>query len=145
MEEMNINWLAFAVAVVAQMVVGYLWFHPSVMGKVWAKANGIDIKDMKPKNAGVTYGITILLTLFFTMWLTINVTGPGQDVAPDGHSFHTFQHGLGHAILITFFIMIPVFGTPALFEKRGWGWFIVHVGYWFLRMAVAFGILSAWR
>ena len=33
MEEMQINWMAFATAVVAQMIVGYLWFHPAVMGK----------------------------------------------------------------------------------------------------------------
>lgn len=142
---MHFNWAAYGVAVVAQLIIGYIWFHPSVMGKVWAKANGIDIKDLQPKNAGLTYGVTLLLTLIFTFWLMMNVAGPGQDVAPDGHSFHTFQHGLAHALLLTIAVMIPVFGTPALFEKRGWGWFLVHTGYWFFRMAVAQGILSFWR
>jgi len=141
----HINWAAFAVAVVAQMLVGYIWFHPAVMGKMWAKVNGLDINNMKPTNAGMTYGLTILLTVIFTFWLTMNVTGPGQDTAPDGHSYHTFQHGLAHAALLSIMIMLPVFGTPALFEKRGIGWVIVHVGYWFFRMAVAAGILSVWR
>lgn len=145
MEEMHINWAAFAVAVVAQMVIGFLWFHPSVMGKMWAKANNIELKDMNPENAGMSYGITILLTIVFTFWLAGNVTGPGQQVAADGHSFVTFQHGLAHALALSIMVMLPVFSGPAIFEKRGWKWAVVHVGYWFARMAVAAGILSAWR
>lgn len=145
MEEMHINWAAYAVAVVAQMIIGYLWFHPAVMGKMWAKANGISVEEMKPKNMAMTMGITILLTLLFTFFIMTNVTGPGQSVAPDGHSYVTFQHGLAHALILTIMVIIPVLGTPALYEKRSWGWVIVHVGYWFLRLAVAAGILSMWR
>ncbi len=145
MEEMHINWAAYGLAVVAQIIIGYIWFHPSVMGKMWAKANGIEIKDIMPKNPGMAYGLSILLTLFFTMFMVTNVTGPGQDTAPDGHSYHTFQHGIAHAIVMTLMIIVPIFGTLALFTKKNWAWFIVQTGYWFLRMFVAFGILSAWR
>ena len=142
---MNINWAAFAVAVMAQMVVGYIWFHPAVMGKMWAKANGFDINDSKPKNMGMTVGVTLLLTVFFTLFLMVNVAGPGQDVAPDGHSYITFQHGVAHAAILSIMVMLPVFATPALYEKKGWNYVLVHVGYWFCRMAVGAGILSAWR
>jgi Protein of unknown function (DUF1761) len=145
MEEMQINWAAFAVAVVAQMVIGFLWFHPAVMGKMWAKANGVSIEEMKPKNPGMVYGLTILYTLFFTMFLITNVTGPGQDVAPDGHSYVTFQHGLAHAVILTIMVILPVIGTPALYEGKTKGWMVVQIGYWFARLAVAAGILSAWR
>jgi len=135
------NWIAYAVAVVAQMIIGYIWFHPAVMGKRWAKANGINIEDMKIANPGMTYGLTILYTLIFTFWLAINVTGPGQE----DMKYHTFQHGIAHATLLTIMVILPVIGTPGLFEKKGFGWTMIHVGYWFLRMAVAQGILSLWR
>jgi hypothetical protein len=69
------------------------------------------------------------------------VTGPGQEDV----KFHTFQHGVAHAILLSIMVMLPVFGTPALYEKRSWSWTLCHVGYWFVRMAVAGGILSLWR
>ncbi|MFN0032700.1 MAG: DUF1761 domain-containing protein [Flavobacteriales bacterium] len=141
----NANWIAYAVAVVAQMVIGFLWFHPSVMGKMWAKAIGTTVEGLKPKNPGMVYGLTILYTLLFTFFLMTNVTGPGQDVAPDGHSYATFQHGLAHAVALTLMVILPVLGTPALFEGKSKGWMIVQVGYWFVRMAVALGILSAWR
>jgi len=139
------NWTAYAVAVVAQLIIGYIWFHPSVMGKMWAKANNSDYETMKPDKPGMMYGLNLVFTLLFTVFLMINVTGPGQDTAPDGHSFHTFQHGFAHAVILTIMIIIPIFGTPAVFEKRGMNWVIVHVGYWFLRLAVAGGILSMWR
>ncbi len=142
---MEVNWLAFAAAVVAQIVIGFVWFHPSVMGSVYAKARGITVDELKPKNPGLTYGLTILMTIFFTMFLMANVTGPGQDTAPDGHSYHTFGHGLVHAMIFLFMVLIPVFGTPALFENKGRNWFLIHIGYWGLRAVAAFGILSMWR
>ncbi len=141
MEELQINWMAFATAVVAQMIVGYLWFHPAVMGKIWARSLGKTYEDLTPKNPAVTYGIAFLLTLLFTMFLVANVTGPGQEDL----KFHTFQHGIVHAITLALMILLPVFGTPALFEKRDWRWVLVHVGYWFCRIGVAAGILSYWR
>jgi hypothetical protein len=138
---MEINWIAFALAVIAQMVVGYVWFLPGVMGKMWARANGATMEDMKPQNMGMTMGFTIFFTLLFTFWLNLNVNGPGQEDA----RFATFQHGIAHAVALTLFIVLPMFGTPALYEKRGWNWVLVHAGYWFARMAVAAGILSLMR
>lgn len=138
---MNFNWIAYAIAVVSQMVIGFVWFHPAVMGKMWAKACGVTVEDMKPSNPGLTYGLTILYTLIFTFWLMINVTGPGQEDV----KFHTFQHGLSHAALLTVMVIIPVIGTPAVFEKKGLNYMIVQCGYWFFRMAVAQGVLSLMR
>jgi hypothetical protein len=141
MQEFHMNWGAFAVAVIAQIIIGYLWFHPSVLGRTWARANGIAIEEMKPKNPGVVYVLTILYTLLITFWLAINVAGPGQEE----EKYHTFQHGIGHAIGLTIMVILPVIGTPGLYEKKSAAWTLVHVGYWFVRMAVAQGILSLWR
>ncbi len=145
MEEMQFNWFAYTTAVVAQMIFGYIWFHPSVMGKMWAKSIGVAVEDLKPKNPGMVYGLTIVYTLIFTMWLMINVTGPGQDTAPDGHSYHTFQHGVTHALLLSIMVILPVIGTPALFEGKPKSWMVVQMGYWVLRLVIAQGILSVWR
>jgi hypothetical protein len=137
----NFNWIAYAIAVVAQMIIGFIWFHPAVMGKMWAKSIGMTVEEMKPKNPALTYGLTFIYTLIFTFWLAINVIGFGQE----DPKFHTFQHGLAHATLLSIMVIIPVIGTPALFEKKKFGYMAVQVGYWFLRMAVAQGIISAWR
>lgn len=138
---MELNWMAIGAAIIAQMVVGYLYFHPSVMGKKWAAANGKSLEEMMPTNMGLTMGLTILLTIFFTMFLAVNVTGPGQEDI----QFHTIKHGLFHALILAIMVILPIFGTQGMYEKRGWNWALIHVGYWFSRMAVAQAILSFWR
>jgi cobalamin biosynthesis protein CobD/CbiB len=139
--EMHINWLAYAAAVIAQMVIGYLWFHPAVMGKKWASVLGKDTEELKPKNPGMVYGLTLLFTLLNTMFLLVNVTGFGQEDI----QFHTIKHGLFHAIIFFMMVIVPVLGTPALHEEKKGQWYIIQFGYWFVRLAVAFAILSAWR
>ncbi len=141
MEQMQMNWLAYAVAVIAQMIIGYLWFHPAVMGKVWAKANNLTIEEMKPKNPGLVYGLTLVYTLLNTLFLMVNVTGPGQEEV----RYHTFQHGVFHAIIFTIMVTLPVMGSPALHEGKPASWTLVQLGYWFVRVSVAMGILSLWR
>ncbi len=138
---MHFNWMAYATAVIAQMIIGFIWFLPGVMGKTWADATGRTIEDLKPKNPGMVYGLTIFYTLLITMFLMMNVTGPGQEDI----KFHTFQHGLAHALILTFLVILPVLGTPALFEGKNRNWMIVQIGYWTLRLIVAQGILSLWR
>ncbi len=142
---MEINWLAFAAAVVAQIAAGFIWFHPSVMGTIYAKSLGVSVDDMKPKNAAMTYGLTILMTILYTLFLTLNVTGPGQDHDDTGHSFITFQHGLAHGLIFTMMVIIPLLGTPALYENKNRNWFLTQLGYWFVRTSIAFGIISMWR
>jgi cobalamin biosynthesis protein CobD/CbiB len=139
--EMHINWLAYAVAVIAQMVIGYLWFHPKVMGGKWAEANNTTIDAMKPKNPGLVYGLTLLFTLLGTIFILFNVTGFGQEDI----KFHTVKHGIAHAVMFFVMVLVPVLGTPALHEGRNKNWYIVQLSYWFVRCAVAFAILSAWR
>jgi cobalamin biosynthesis protein CobD/CbiB len=139
--EMHINWLAYAVAVIAQMVIGYLWFHPKVMGNKWAEANNSSIEAMKPKNSGLVYGLTLLFTLLCTMFILLNVTGFGQEDI----QFHTIKHGVLHSIMFFVMVLIPVLATPALHEGRSANWYIVQLSYWLVRCTVAFAILSAWR
>lgn len=133
-----INWTAFAIAVVAQMVIGYIWFHPAVMGKTYAKSLGVAYENMKPANPGMAYGLMVVFTLLFTLFMVTNVTGHGHEDA----KFHTFQHGIAHGAFLSILVLIPILGTIANFENRGWGWLLTHLGHWFLRIAVAGGIIS---
>lgn len=138
---MEFNWMAIGAAIIAQMAIGYLYFHPSVMGNKWAAANGKTLDEMKPENMGLTMGLTILFTFLFTTFLAVNVTGPGQEAI----EFHTIKHGLFHALVLAITVVMPMFGTQGMYEKRSWNWIFIQTGYWFSRMAVAQAILSFWR
>ena len=146
----HFNYVSFIIATVMPMVVGFVYYHPKVVGGAWMKANGFTLEGMSPPKP-VMYllclGVSALLASFFWAW----VTGVGgleqlQVVDPkDGHSYVTFKHGVGHGILFSITVLLPIFVTMKIFEQRSWSWAIVNWGYWCITSIMMCGILSAWR
>lgn len=147
----HFNILSFIISALIPMIMGFVYYHPNVMGKIWMKANGFTQESIgtgpKPIMFLVAFGAAALLTSFFWAWVTgVGGTDQLQVVDPvDGHSFVTFKHGVGHGILFTITVLMPIFVTMSIFEKRSWSWAFVNVGYWGLTAITMCGILSAWR
>ena len=120
---MHINWLAVVVAALMPMVVGFTYYHPKVLGGAWMRANGFTLESLGTGPKPVLYGVSLGLSFLLSVWLCGNVTGPGQLTAPDGHSYATFGHGAVHGVIISLFVLLPVLGTLAIFERRSWNWF----------------------
>lgn len=145
MEEMHVNWLAVVIAALMPMIIGFIYYHPKTLGGAWMRSNGFTLESLGTGPKPVLYGVALGLSLMLSMWLMANVTGPGQLTAPDGHSYATFGHGVVHGIIISLFVLLPVLGTLSIFERRGWNWVFVNLGYWIATLSVMGGILSAWR
>ena len=43
----SLNWISILVAAIAYVVIGAIWYSPSVFGKAWMKSMGMDMKSMK--------------------------------------------------------------------------------------------------
>ena len=142
--ENHMNWISVAIAAFIPMIVGFIYYNPKVLGGVWMDANGFKLENMKPPKP-ILYVGALVLSFMLSMWLSFNVTGPGQDVAPDGHSFITFQHGIAHGVFITLMVLFPVLGTLAIFEQKSFKWLAVNLGYWVVTLSIMGGILSNWR
>jgi len=61
-----------------------------------------------------------------------------------GTEFRTFKHGALHGVIAGLFIVLPVLGTNALFERKGWKYILINVGYWTLTLALMGGIICQW-
>ena len=147
---MTPNLAAVAIAALMPMVIGFIYYHPKVLGGAWMRANGFTLESMGNGPKPILYGVALVLSFLLSMFMWINVTGPGQgtaEVMPDGttHNFATFGHGVVHGILINITVLLPVLGTLSIFERRGWGWVFTNLGYWVVTLALMGGILSAWR
>jgi hypothetical protein len=59
-------------------------------------------------------------------------------------NYRTFSHGIVHGIIAGLFFVLPVMGSNALFENKGWKYIAVNVAYWSLTLAIMGGILCAW-
>jgi hypothetical protein len=142
---MEINWIAVAVTALVPMIIGFVYYHPQVLGGPWMRANGFTLESIGNGPKPVLYLAALVLSFLLSMFVCVNVTGPGQDVAPDGHSYVTFGHGAVHGVMISILLVLPILGTMSVFEKRGWSWVFVNLGYWMVTLVVMAGILSAWR
>ncbi len=144
------NFFALVLATITPMVMGFIYYHPSLMGGAWMRANGFSKETMSPPKP-VLYllalGMSFLLASFFWAWTTGagGADGGAQTTAPDGRSYVTFGHGVVHGIVFSITVLMPVFVTMKIFEQRSWAWAFVNIGYWALTAIIMNGILSAWR
>ena len=60
-----------------------------------------------------------------------------------GGNFRTFKHGAFHGTLYSVFLVLPLIGINALFERKSWSYVWIHVGYWALTLALMGGVISA--
>ena len=65
--EVSVNFLAVLLAGLSAMVVGSIWYSPSVFGKKWAKLAKVDMSKDDPNFTGakmaLTYGLVFLGSL----------------------------------------------------------------------------------
>ena len=61
-----------------------------------------------------------------------------------GSRHRTFAHGMVHGIISVLFFGLPLLATNALFEKKGFKYIIVNVGYWLVTVGIMGGIVCGW-
>lgn len=69
----EINYLAVAGAVVASMVVGFVYYHPKVMGSRWMRAIGHDEESISSGAGSWVYGVVVVAS-FVTAWVLAGAT-----------------------------------------------------------------------
>ncbi len=143
------------------LIIGMIWYNPSVLGNAWMEAAGIKMPDEKP---GIVEMLKIFIpvyifSVFFSMLLMqlcIHQMGATQLVGGDPtkamasfapfmadykDAFRTFKHGALHGVLASLFMSLFMIGTPALFENRGWKYIFIHVGFYVLCGAIMGAII----
>ncbi|KGN31333.1 hypothetical protein N802_04385 [Knoellia sinensis KCTC 19936] len=72
MQTPDINYLAVVLAVIASMVVGFVYYHPKVMGERWMKAIGHTDESVQGGSNAV-YPMMIVAS-FVTAWVLAGAT-----------------------------------------------------------------------
>lgn len=132
---MNINMTGVFVAVVANFILGFLWYTP-LFGKAWANEMGFDM-TVKPTGGEMAKGmITMVIGNFFMAYVF------ASNMA--AWSFVPGVPGLGPAMNIanaTIFtwlgFYLPVDIGAVTWEKKSWKLFGINTGYHFVTLLVA--------
>ena len=154
-------YLLFITALIP-MAVGMVYYHPKVVGTAWMKSNGFTTEDIQGGNMPLILGLSYLFALILSFLLSgmvihqaaiislmfpdsIDNTAAWQAVqeamAPYMDRHRSFTHGLTHGIFYGVLFAGAVIGTNSLFERRGWKYILIHVGYWAITMGLMGGVL----
>ena len=158
---MPFNFLAVLVASLSTLLVGFIWYNPKVFGTIWMKETGMTEEKAKQSNMAKVFGLTILFSIMFSLWLTnlvIHQTGAfgmvegnENDAAYQafmqvhGNAFRTFKHGALHGFMSGIFIAFPIVAINSLFEQKSWKYILITAGYWTISMMIMGGIICAWK
>lgn len=160
---MHINFPIILGAALIPTLTGFIWYNPKVLGNVWMKAADMTEDKMKGANMAVIFGVSFLLSVFLSFFLyTIFIhqgaaysllladpehmdqAGYETVMAIFGDRHRTFSHGAAHGMFMGVLCVLPILGTNALFERKGWKYILVNVGYWALTVALMGGVICQW-
>ena len=132
------NFLAIILAALIPMLMGFIYYHPKVFGKAWMQSLGLTEEDLKKGNMAVIFGVSLLMSFLLSMFLLVNVDGPGQE-----GQFDSFKHGAFHGTLIGFMVAMPVLVTNGLFERKNMKNLAINTVYWVITIALMAGVIDA--
>lgn len=162
---MKLNFLILSLSALVPLVVGFIWYHPKVMGNAWLAASGME----EDKTKGISLPLILFLSYIFSLFLAlaiqafvihqnhvysilINEPGfrePGSEIQnfitlfmdKYGRNFRTFKHGAFHGTLAGIFFVLPIVATNALFERKSAKYIAIHTGYWTICTTLMGGII----
>lgn len=163
MENLNI-FIPFLTALIP-LVVGAIYYNPALLGNAWMKVADMNEEKIKSGNMALIFGLTYFFSLLlsgFLIGFTIhqsNIESLFVDADKFGiaaseaesfitnfqekysHLHRTFSHGSVHGIIAALFFAFPVIAINALFERKGWKYIFIHLGYWVISLGLMGGVI----
>ena len=140
MDFMGVKLWAVALAAVATMVVGFLWYSPLLFARPWMVAMGYDPDDKTriaemQKSAGPMYGISLLASLISAFVLAKVLVGM---------TIYSALYGMkiGFAVWLAFVATVQL--TDKMFGQRPMKLFLINTGYQLVCYVVMGAILGKW-
>ncbi len=154
-------YLYFLVAFIP-LIIGAVYYGV-LFKEAWMKVNHFNKESLKGANMGWILGMTYLLSILITFFLTSvvihqlhvsslvfpDVFEPGNE-APQvlsdfmnkyGDRHRSFFHGMIHGGTVAIFFIMPVITINGLFERRGFKYSLIHFGYWFISLVLMGGMI----
>ena len=125
--------LAIVLAVIANMIIGALWYSPVLFANIWMKSLGKTAEELHTSNANIGYGLTTLAGIVSAIVLSLFIIMLGP-VTIGGGALIGFLAGAGIASAREL--------SPTFFEGRKYTLFLISAGYHSVSLTVM-GIIIA--
>lgn len=140
MEEMHINMMAVLVAVVANFVLGFIWYTP-LFGKAWAKEMGVDT-SVKPTKAEMAKGMIFMVIGNFFLAYVFAHNIAAWSYVPGTQEMGIVMTVLNATVFTWLGFYLPVDLGAVAWERKSWKLFGINTGYHFTMLLVAAIILT---
>ncbi len=140
MEAIQINMIAILVAVVANFVLGFLWYTP-LFGKAWAKEMGFDL-SVKPSGGEMAKGMIIMVIGSFFLAYVFAHNMAAWSFVPGSAEMGATANILNSAIFTWLGFYLPVDIGTVTWEKKSWKLFGINTGYHLAMLLVTAIILT---
>ena len=125
-------YLAIFLGGLVPMVLGFVWYHPKVLGTTWMKSLGFKEDTLKEGNMAVTMGIATLCSIVVA-W---RMNGYASHTEPGMSQFvHGFYHGAYSMGLPAALVLV----SNGLFQRNTATNLIINALYWIC----ALGLMGA--
>ena len=142
MPTIHINMLAVLIAVVANFILGFIWYTP-LFGKAWGKEMGFNM-DQKPPSSALIKGMVFMVIGNFLMayvfahniaaWNPLSWGQPASTMSPGQNAF-----------MAAFFTWLGFYFPGELgrvaWEMKSWKLLFINTGYHFLSLLLVAMIL----
>jgi len=132
---LDINVWAVLVAAVANIAIGFAWYHPSVFGGVWMTLIRVTPEMMEQgqkrmaSSMAIAFVASILIALAFAYLFSA-----------------LFLSGIAQAVLLAFVVwlgfFVPTLVDSVLWEQRPWRLFLINTSYRIVGL-IAIAIITA--
>ena len=123
------TYLAIVLAALIPMVLGYIWYHPKVLGTAWMNSLGITEEKLKEGNMGMIMGLAFALALFLAWRMNAYAshTEPGMSQFVHGFFHGAYSMGLPAAVVLV---------SNGLFQRNTATNLIINALYWILALGL---------
>lgn len=143
----DINWIALGIAIVINIVLGFLWYAPKLpTGKIWMRETKMD-PNHKPTAKQMTVAMILMIVGSFFMLFVFQHTFIAYQDAADldeegtGHKL-TIVEGVMGAFFTWLGFFVPVLWSGIAWEGKSWSLFFVQSGYYLVTLLIA-GVIYA--
>lgn len=130
----SINYLAVLVAVISTFVIGFIWYAPWFLGKIWQKEVGLSDEDIQSANMGKIFGLSFVFTSIAAIALAVMMSHATSAAT-----------GMIYALYISIFFIAMQKGVNFQFERRSLRLFAISASHDIVAYVSMGAIIGAWK
>jgi hypothetical protein len=133
--EVNINLLAVGAAVVANFILGFLWYAP-LFGKAWAREMGFDPNE-KAKSGEMAKGMIFMIIGNFLLAYVFAHNIAAWSFVPGAEQMSIVENTASSAFFTWLGFFLPQDLGIVTWERKSWKLFGINTSYHLLMLLVA--------